>query len=271
MGTNDFTITAGQALVGGQLVVLAANTSYQNQPFKANVKPLPAGVSSISLRAFTRLVTEAEDAALNNAGAGDVGSVTSIRDKVEWEVVVTPGNAIPAGQIRLAAIDTAANTITDQRQTGLNLTTVRDEITTARGTRAGLDKRLDTSLDPSGALKANVVGKAQLLDNAVSINELSRASVFNNESSIAAGGQLVLNIDKLDGHGFYLISVRQVAPRDPSAGTHTQSFTWRQQATVAKPAAVGAPYTHAYQVVIQNLDPANAITVACRAYRITET
>lgn len=344
VAANDFTIRAGRALVAGQVLASAADTTYQSQPVRTNVKPLPAGVSTVSLRAITRMVTEAEDASLRNGGAGDVGTVTAIREKVEWEVVVTPGPFAPRDNLRLATIDTGANTVSDQRRVELNLAIVRDEVAAARGTQPRLSNRLNTSLDASGALKANAVGNAQIADNAVNANklldtsvttnkladlnvttnkiadlnvtankladlsvtngklaasavqepkladnavskrtiqdnavsiaELSKVLVANIQTSVPAssGGQpglQIVIIDVRDGDGFYLISVRQTAPRNPGPGAINFNFTWEHRVQVFKPPAAGAPFAHLHQILIQNPNTF-ALTVAVKAYRIEE-
>jgi hypothetical protein len=326
VGANDFTIKAGRALVGGREVVLAADTTYKNQPNKSNVAPLPAGISSVSLRAFTRTVTEAQDATLGNAGASDVGSVTSIREMVDWEVVVTPGNNVPAGNFRLSTIDAGASTVTDRRRTGLNTAALRDEIADARGPLTRLADRLSTSLDTNGALKPNTVGGAQIADNAVSTNKLADLNVTTNkiadlnvtntklsvlaveESKIAnqaiskrtirdnavsiaglsktlvadaqfslpaspgAGqlGLLVVNLFAGEADAFFLISVRQVAPRAGGILPQSLGFTWTRQVAVFKPFGIGARFTHTHQLLVQN-PTSTVMTVACKAYRIDET
>jgi hypothetical protein len=334
VGANDFTITAGRALVGGREVVLLADTTYQQQPNKANVlQQLPAGVSSISLHTFTRLVTEAEDAALGNAG--DVGTVTALREKVEWEVVVTPGNQILAGHTRLADLDTGTQTVTDRRRTELHLTLLRDEVTEARGNQARLAMRLTASLDQTGALKPNTVSNTQLAnnsvdanklmpnsvdanklvnnsvttnkiadlnvttqklaanavqepnladnaiskrtiqDNAVSITELSKTLFPEAQVSVPAApgagqfGETTVNIQSLDGPAFYLISVRQVAPR-PNAAFQVFQVRWLHQ-VVASKFLLQTPYIHTHQILFQNPNTSQAITVAYKVYRIDET
>ena len=84
ISSSDFTIEKGRCLVGGYEVVLNANTTYQGQPQKNNVAtPLPTGQSYVYLRVFSSLITAAQDSALTNTGAGDVGFETTVREKIE--------------------------------------------------------------------------------------------------------------------------------------------------------------------------------------------
>lgn len=85
---HDFTIKAGRCVVGGLEVVLNADTTYKNQPHKGKVRPFPSGGYFVGLRAFTVEVNETQDADLKNAG--DIGFETSLRERVEWEVLVRP-------------------------------------------------------------------------------------------------------------------------------------------------------------------------------------
>lgn len=85
--THDFTIKAGRCLVNGLEVMLGSDTTYRNQPHKGNVGTFP-DVSLIYLRAFTVEVNETQDADLRNAG--DVGFETALRERVDWEVYVSP-------------------------------------------------------------------------------------------------------------------------------------------------------------------------------------
>jgi len=177
VGNNDFQIGAGRCLVGGHEVLLAASTTYKNQPISANVAALPAGASNVYLRVFLSPVTEADDPSLNNAGPGDVGSVTSVREKVSWEVLLSAAPINTRDHFLLAVINTALNSLTERRRVGLTVSGLSDEISSARGSALALDTRLGASLAPDGTLKANVVGAAQLVDGTVGTNELTDGGV----------------------------------------------------------------------------------------------
>lgn len=85
---GDFNIKAGRFLVNGYEAVLDANTTYQNQPHNEHVAPLSqTDASLIFLRVFTVEVNDTEDADLHNSG--DIGFETTLRERVEWEVLVT--------------------------------------------------------------------------------------------------------------------------------------------------------------------------------------
>ena len=174
---NDFTITAGTCLVDGEEVVLAANTTYRNQPRTGNVANLPAGASNVYLKISRSETSGASDAALLNPL--DVGSETSLREQVEWEVLVTTQTINTSDHLLLASINTVGPTVTDKRRRGLNVSAIRDELTSARGSAVQLSARLDTSLDPAGALQANVVGNSQIADNTIGPTKLANAAVVN--------------------------------------------------------------------------------------------
>jgi|GEM_PF-2894309 len=172
---NDFTITAGTCLVDGCEAILAANATYRTQPRNENVAPLPAGNSNVYLKVFRTETTGAKDAALLNAL--DVGAETSLREKVEWEVLVTTQTINTRDHFLLATINTAGPSVTDRRRKGLNVSAIRDELTNARGSAAQLSVRLDASLAANGTLKPNVVGNTQITDNAITVTRLADNSV----------------------------------------------------------------------------------------------
>lgn len=174
---NDFRIRAGACLVDGYEVVLPANTTYRTQPRTDNVVALPAGASNVYLRVIRSETTGASDAALLNAL--DVGAETSVREKVEWEVLVTALTINTRDHFLLASLDTAGSTITDRRRRGLNVDSIRDEVTSARGTTTQLSARLDVSLTAAGALRPNVVANDQIADNTLAGTKLTNASVVN--------------------------------------------------------------------------------------------
>jgi hypothetical protein len=88
LAAGDFQIKAGRFLVNGYEAVLDADTTYKNQPHDEHVAPLSqTDASFIFLRVFTVEVNDTEDADLHNSG--DIGFETTLRERVEWEVLVT--------------------------------------------------------------------------------------------------------------------------------------------------------------------------------------
>jgi hypothetical protein len=174
---NDFRIGAGACLVDGYEVVLPANTTYRTQPRAENVAALAAGLSNVYLRVFRTETTGARDAALLNAV--DVGVETSLREKVEWEVLVTTQTINTSDHFLLASINTVGPTLTDRRRRGLSVGVIRDELTSARGTATQLSARLDASLTATGALRPNVVSNTQIVDNTIGGTKFADGSVTN--------------------------------------------------------------------------------------------
>ncbi|HKQ67925.1 MAG TPA: hypothetical protein VJT73_01235 [Polyangiaceae bacterium] len=175
VASGDFRIRAGRCLVDGLEIRLGADTSYQTQPNVGSIAPLPAGASFVYLRAFTREVSGTDDADLLNGS--DVGFETARRDKADFEVVVSVAPITASNHFLLAEINTTTLTVGDRRRTGLSLATLRDEIGRSRGATAGLDLRLATSLDPTGALKAGCVGSTTLAASAVTESRVAALAV----------------------------------------------------------------------------------------------
>src|SRR4029077_11917278 len=105
---------------------------------------LPVGLSNVYLHVFTREVNGAEDPALLNPG--DVKFETSVRDKVEWEMLVSVAAINALDHFLLAAINTAPPAVNDVRRLNLALSSVRDEMDAARGSAPALSARLGASL-----------------------------------------------------------------------------------------------------------------------------
>ncbi len=317
VAADDFTIAGGSCLVAGQEVRLAAPATYQNQPVKARVAALPGGASNVYLRVFLSTATPNEDAALSNDGPGDVGSVTTLRERVNWEVFVSVPAIDAPDHFLLAVIDTAANTVSDRRRTRLTTAAVRDDVDAAALDIDALGARVNVSLSAAGTLNANTVNSAQIVNNSVTFNELANGAVTNPKLAPLAVGEPnlannavsrrtvadgALSIAKLsptpilnqqfslpaapgagqfsetfvsiqfaDEHAFYLISVRQVAPRQVVPAILPASFpiTWTRRALALKPAGPGA-FQHLHQLVLQN-HSTTAQTVSCRVYRLAET
>lgn len=177
VANNDFAIRAGSCLVNGYEVTLSANTTYKTQPRKENIANLPGGESNVYLRVFRTETSGTQDPTLLNAG--DIGSETAIREKLEWEVLVTTQNITASDHFLLASINTVGPTVRDLRRRGLNVSAIRDEVSTARGSTAQLSVRLGASLSPTGALLPNSVAGGQIADNAVVATKLADNSVIN--------------------------------------------------------------------------------------------
>src|SRR6266542_759582 len=188
---NDFTIGAGRCLVGGQEVVLATDTTYQGQPVTTNVAPPPAGSSNVYLRVFRSEGNGAQDADLQNGGTGNVGFETAVRERVQWEVLVTGAVIATSDHLLLATITLPAGTVADLRRANLTLAPLRDEIVLARGTTAQLSDRLAASLQDDGVLKPNSVGTSQIAANAVTAAGLQSDPV--NATQRAVGKNHVQN------------------------------------------------------------------------------
>jgi hypothetical protein len=279
VAANDFTISAGMALVNGLQVVLTADSTYQAQPIKSHVANLPAGVSNVYLHMIETEVTSAQDADLANPG--DVKSETAIRTRLDWEVVVSAAAITTPDNYLLAVINTIGPVVQDRRRLQLSAAALRDEVTVARAAAPDLSTRLNASLASNGSLLPNSVGTAQLADGcvqaakvaagAVTIANLAQTVVFNGQVSVPAApaaGQLgttTLTLVRSENPTFLLISVHYDTPRPPLAGT--VSLTWKLQSVVAK--SILAPAVHSYGIVIEN-PSTQAISVTCKAYSLTE-
>jgi hypothetical protein len=287
VATSDFVIEPGRCLVGGHEVTLAANTTYRTQPNTGNVAAFPAGSSNVYLRSFTRPMTQAEDPTLGNTGPGDVGQETAVREKADWEVLVSAAAINARDHFLLAVINTAANTVADRRRLDLTVAGVRDEVSLARGSAASLGARVGVVLADNGALRANAVAEPALAngavsrrtiaDGAVSVLKMSPVPLIDLQVAVPAapaGGvaELAVDVETADEHAFHLTSVRYVAPRPaglPPAANFLSFFTWTRRTALVKPTGV-TQLTHRHQIVLQNANNF-AITVACKAYRIAET
>ncbi len=275
VAANDFTIHAGRCLVSGYEVVLTENTTYQSQPHTENVSNLPAGRSNVYLRVFSSEVTGVQDSELQNSG--DVGFETAVREKTEWEVLVTTSVISAPDHFLLAVIDTNAGSVEDRRRTGLTLSALRDEIATARGNQTTLSDRLDTSLKADGELKNHAVTGQHIRNNSVAIAHLSSTLVLDAEVSVPAAssghvGRLRVVIETRDTHAFYLKSVRFVGPR-PSVRLIPllRAFDWKHGSALVHPEQAPPDFwLHQHQLLIENPNTF-AISVACKVYRLSET
>lgn len=289
---NNFNITPGRCLVGGREAVLAAPATYKGQPNNTNVQPLPAGASNVYLRVFTTEIASAQDAGLNNSG--DVGFETAIREKTDWEVLVSTAAVNAPGHMLLAIIDTGANNVTDKRRTGLTLAGLDDEVTAARGSSNALADRLKsndqtvaavqgevtaargTAAQLTGRLDASLAADGSIKPGTVSIQKMA-STVFTAQVSIPAApgaGQKTeqpITILNTDQPAFLLISVHYDGPRPLSIPAIPLSsvFQWRHQVMLFKPIGSISFNQHIYQVIIENPN-AVAISVTVKAYRLAE-
>lgn len=294
VAAGNFTIGAGRCLVRGSEVSLQLNTTYKTQPHVDKVVAFPAGILNVYLHVFSTEISEAEDPELKNTG--DVGFVTAIREKVDWEVLISVPVINQPDHFLLATIDTASNTITDRRRRDLTVSALRDELNTASGTAAKLSNRLDTSLAPNGAIKPNAVANQQIADNSVtgtkltansvtkekiengsvSLNKLGLTQVFDGQVAVPASpgagqaGEANITLALTNDHAFFLISVLQVAPRPQIPQPAGFQVNWMHRVLAVKGPGPLNPYLHHHQVLFQNFS-ATPMTVACRAFRIADT
>ena len=299
VGANDFNILPGNCLVNGRVVTLALPTTYKGQPHTTNVGPLPAGASNVYLRVFATEIAAAQDPGLNNAG--DVGFETAIREKTDWEILVSGAPINAPGHLLLAVIDTGANSVTDKRRTGLTLSALGDEITIARGTEPSLSAKLKTTDQTLAAvqgavtavqgevatargttaqvgnrLNASLANDGTLKPGIVSIQKMAN-TVFTVQMSVPAApaaGQKTeqaITILNTDDPAFLLVSVHFDGPRTAPILPIPLSrvFQWRYQVTLFKPPNIPTFNQHIYQVIVENPNTF-AISVTVKAYRLAE-
>ena len=195
---SDFAIKAGRCLVNGKEVVLATNTTYKNQPHQEQIRNFSVGKSNVYLRVFPREVTDAEDASLANQN--DVGTVTALREKTDWEVVVSAATINQPGHFLLATIDTSANVVTkvtDRRRKELTMSSLRDQFDAFAGVSTGLAERLNASLTAEGALKAGVVGNTQLAKDSVTSDKIADANVTVGKLAANAVQEATLSVNSV--------------------------------------------------------------------------
>jgi hypothetical protein len=271
VAANDFTITAGRALVNGLEAVLRADTTYRTQPVRTSVGSLPAGASNVYLRVATREAGAADDPLLANAA--DVGFETAVRDRVVWEVIVSQPAISAPDHLLLATLATAPSQILDRRLAGMTLAGVGGEVRGARGTRASLDDRLDQSLQANGALRPNSVGRTQIADAAVTIGKLAATLVLD-RTMVAPGHsigdpptELVLTLLQTEEPAFFLVSVHINGARP--VGLERPTIEWRQRTQLVQPSLSNPAHEHHYQLVLQNSSIIQQ-NVTIRAYRLLE-
>jgi hypothetical protein len=257
--TNDFQISAGSCLVDGIQVTLAANTTYRTQPLKTNVAALPAGASNVYLHVTTREVIGSEDPALLNPD--DVKFETTVREKVEWEVLVSSAAITTPDHFLLAVIDTGAATALDRRRMNLQLSTVRDELDTARRSAVSLAARLDTSLEETGKLRANAVSGAQIAQGAVALPQI-KSLAFNGTLTIPPATESSLTFFKGKRQAMILTSVMVTSG--------TGSVTWRELVEVSVLAGITTS-SRGVRVKNENLAGGDTLTVSIQAIEIAQS
>ena len=246
---NDFDITAGLCLVNGQEARLKEATTYKTQPNNENVVSLPEGKSKVYLRVFPVEV---------NAQAGnteDVEIETAVREKTDWEILVSTNEIDAPDHFLFTEIDTTNNEVLDRRRQALTLAALRDELDRARGSLQELSQRLDTSLLPDGTLRDGVVSKSVLANGAVPIQKLSSTLVFDEPTSLLASEEKVLPILKADAHAFLLVSVRA------TNATGIPKVDWHLRARLFD--IPGPPREHFHEIVLVNKSN-DRVTVNCR-------
>ena len=259
VGANDFTISAGRCLVNGLEAVPLSDARYRTQPTKTNVTTLPAGASNIYLHVFTREVNGAEDSALLNPG--DVKFETSVRDKVEWEVLVSATVISSPAHYLLATINTAPPAVNDRRRLNLALSACRDEMDAARGSATSLSARLQQSLAANGALLPNSITQDKLAVSAVALPQL-KANVFSGSITVAPATENSLVFFTNSRHAMIFTSGVMTAG--------TGIVTWREFVSLT---TVGANTIFNRGLRIKNENPAGgaAITVAIQAIEIAQS
>jgi hypothetical protein len=255
VAANDFAIAAGRALVNGLEAVLRANTTYRTQPSRTQVGPLPAGGANIYLRVTEREVTAQEDPLLRNGD--DVTFETAVRDKVEWEVIVSQPVINAPDHLLLAVITNATPpALQDRRRLNLSLAAVGD--------------RMNVAHNAVGGLLANVVGAPQiaaqavtqdkLAANAVSVAQLKRIARFNGATTVQPGAENSVNAFVGNRHATLMTSVTIT-----SAGPG--SVTWRE---FAAQVVVNNVTTFTRGVRVQNLGT-TPVTVDVEIFELLAT
>lgn len=178
---NDFTIKAGRCIVDGLDVVLASNTTYKNQPNKARVGPIPQASGYVYLRAFTAEVSDAQDPDLGNDG--DIGFETALREKVDWEVVVSQAAVNQPDHFLLAEFtnfQSGKHFMADRRVTGVTLSRLREDLNNTTGSASGINARLDNIMT-GNALTDGVVTNPKIADDAVTASKIAAGAVGSSE------------------------------------------------------------------------------------------
>ena len=179
--SDNFTIQAGRILVNGYEVELATDTTYKDQPHKEHVAPLPFTDiigAWIYLRVFNVEVNETQDPDLQNSG--DIGFETALRERVEWEVLVSTTQINQPDHCPLASFFSFGKKAewTDLRVQGLTLAKVRVEVANAGEAASIANARLDLITDAAtGTLLKDKITTTQIQDLSVTESKLADSSV----------------------------------------------------------------------------------------------
>jgi hypothetical protein len=182
----DFELLPGRCIVGGLEVTLNDATSYTKQPHQENLQntwPFEAfskgakeGRGYVYLRVFLSEVDDTADTDLQNQD--DIGFETTLREKADWELLVSGDRLDGPAYFLLAEYYASGQYVeqwTDRRVTRLTLETLRTDFEEFKE-----DVVTKTaSLNPSGELAANSVGNINIKDNAVSATKIQDGSVTN--------------------------------------------------------------------------------------------
>jgi hypothetical protein len=296
---GNFSIRGGRCLVAGHEVVLSRSTTYKLQPHQERVQPFPSESFNVYLRVFRTEITDSQDADLGNKN--DVGIVTAVREKTDWEVLVSSAVIDQPDHFLVAIIDTTTKVVTDRRRKGLTMAALRDEFDALGGTGASLNARLNTSLNADGTLKNEIVNTAQLAnasvneqklaDNAVSrrtiqngaisVEKLTskrtvdlevkvpRATTLGTTSPTVVPGEVIIGLHNGDEHAFLMISVRVTSPTTILDGIEPAQNGVRWMQRSAWILSEGTQ-VHQHQLILQNFNPKQEYKVACKAFRIAE-
>lgn len=182
----DFELEPGRCIVGGLELRLNESVSYTKQPHQENVQtswPFKAfskgskeGTGYVYLRLFLSEVDDTGDTELQNQS--DIGFETTLREKVDWELLLSDDQLNGPNYFLLAEYHASAGYAEawrDRRVTRLTLETLRTDFEEFKE-----DVITKTaSLNPSGELAANSVGQVNLKDNAVTQTKIQDGSVTN--------------------------------------------------------------------------------------------
>jgi hypothetical protein len=244
----SFFLMPGRCMVGGLELVIADKVNYTEQPHKGNLKsswPVPGGTTSSSLkttttgttsvlaptgggtgyvylRVFRSEVDDTADAGLQNQQ--DIGFETSLRSKVDWELLLLDAPVAYPDHFLLVEYEVSSGVVDKTAQTVGTTTTTTTKTTTTGFTplppttkpgviawndrrvlgltleqvRTELDalalyvKSLSTYLNTDGSFKTNAVDTATLRDLSVTTQKLANGAVNSNKLGAGAVGNAAL-------------------------------------------------------------------------------
>jgi hypothetical protein len=195
----DFILMPGRGIVNGLEVVIPERVSYKQQPHKGNIKNAwpsfttsPVNMGWVVLHVFLTEVDDTTDASLQNQS--DIGFETSLRQKVDWELLLVDDSYNP-NYLLLAEYTVEAKAVvpfiltwTDRRTLGLTLSQLRGEFDIF----ATYMKQITANLNPDGSFHQTSVTNQSLQDNSVSTTKIQDLAVTTNKL-----GNLSVNNAKL--------------------------------------------------------------------------